>query len=165
MKLFFLFLTTSVLCLCKTKQTSNTVDSTRPGKNDTVCYQPFFSSNKIDLLKACHVIFSDSADKEMQSKYSQGKLSSSYNFDNQSQDFSYTRRGDSIIVRLLFLVKKRDEIKPDKVIASGDTLRLKEIWQQTNSTVSLDAFPFEEFYYVFRVKGNDFIPIIRHWNH
>lgn len=134
-------------------------------KNDTFCYTNFskWTNDKIEILSACHVIFSDSVNKSLWAAYGGGSLREEYNVSNQSPNIYYTRVGDTINLKILHIAHtKKNRILPDTLFVKMDTVFLRERAVLLSDSVYKGGLKFEEFYYNFLVKRKQFNPIVRH---
>jgi hypothetical protein len=67
-------------------------------------------------------------------EYSQGRLKQSLNFDMEGNILKYTKRGDTILIDILYMVEKRNkQVVPQQVELLNDTLN-----------ITLKSIPFQE---------------------
>lgn len=138
---------------------------TKNNINDTFCYSNVakFNDPKIKLIKACHVIFSDSLSNKVSALFGAGKLVEEYNFDNHSSKLSYSKVNDTITLKLLYLIHIRNHrLIPDTVFTKNDTLFVRQKGELLADSSSTNGLKFEEFYYKFLAKDREFNPVLRY---
>lgn len=147
---------------------TNDVVNFKEGKRnitDTFCYSNLtkFNIEKVKLIEACHVIFSDSLSDSVSTAFGGGKLAKEYNFDNHSSNLSYNRVNDTITLKLLYLVHKRSHrLIPDTFFMRNDTIFVKEKGEGLADSSKTNGLKFEEFYYKFLMKDMRIKPVLRH---
>jgi|GEM_PF-2398120 len=134
-------------------------------RSDTFCSpgREVLNTSDIQLLKACHIVLSDSLNDELAGLYGAAKLPSQYNFDNQFSNLNFSYNKNLIHLRLLFLVNSRARrIEADTFFLKKDTLFVKEKGEALIDSSRTNGLKFEEFYYIFSVKDTSRIRTVRH---
>lgn len=170
MRTLFLFVSCIYLYCCnstseKTLKEQGLFNKAIVSKNDTFCFskQVELKSNRIKLLDACHIIYNDSLSEQISIEFGNGELPTEYNFDKESTELEYRVSNDTIIVKLLLMVKSRNiRLMPDAIYWDNDTVCLKEKAEKISTDNHLQNFKFEEFKYRFLIKEKNDTFYFRH---
>ena len=137
---------------------------TKVFKNDTVCLDHLekYSNLKIELIKACYIMYSDSLSNEFSILYGNNELPFAYNFEVVDKNLIFTKTNDTIDLRLLILNDFiQYSIIPDMIYMHGDTLFIDEKTTGMENSRRTGKFKFQETYYRFILKNRYDSLIIR----
>jgi hypothetical protein len=138
---------------CRSKQQKYPSIQTFASKTDSFLVAQKKGYPGVELIEAYHIVLSDSLDKELQHLFGQGKLAKYYNFDNLHQPMVYERKGDTVLLKKLFLVSNRNyRVLPDSVLFCQDTLFIKESGRRLSNDGSFHGLRFEEMFYKLKVS-------------
>lgn len=166
-KIFLLTITISffIISSCNSNSRVNySVHDDISNSNDTICFGDLnkFKVRPVKLLKACHIIYSDSFSNYIASLYGGGRLPKYYNFNIQFDPQSFTLKGDTIDLKILYMSRFRpNHWIPDTIFMKDDTLFVGEKNISVEKQLVYDTYKFEEFHYQFLLFDKNYSPIIK----
>lgn len=174
MKYFFLviFLAAALCCKdIKSNQEKYVYPSTDSKVNailsDTICFKDVLTDTikHLRILSACYVMLNDSASFKKAYEYSQGRLSLFLNFDIEGNILAYTRQGDTVSVKIMYMVEKRNSmVKPQFFNLLDDTLNITLKKTLIKQTQNPEGYKFDILELTFMILNLDKQLVIKKLN-